>query len=91
MNRVLFIGISVIVLMVAISFFNNAFDFMGVLFGIGQAFLHCAVFYVVDRYGFRNVDTVKMINEYPWLWGVYTAVYAVLIVSGFVIGYGLWA
>lgn len=91
MNKTLIIALSAIVGMIGLSFATNEFDFMSVLFGTGQAFLNCAVFYVVDRYGFAKVDTINKLELNDELYGTYMKIYGALVIAGYIIGYGLWS
>lgn len=49
----------------------------------------CGMFYVVDRYGFGEVDTIDLLLDYPNIYLAYMILYACLIVAGHVIGFGV--
>ena len=51
----------------------------------------CGMFYVIDRWGFKQIDTIELLDYSPNFYLVYMGIYALLIVIGHVIGFGLVA
>lgn len=49
----------------------------------------CGMFYAIDRIGFAKLDTLDMLYDNPWVYTAYMAIYAVLIISGHIIGFGV--
>lgn len=43
-------------------------------------------FYLIDRIGFSKIDTISLLNSNKVLYAFYMAIYAVLVVSGHVLG-----
>ena len=56
---------------------------LGGLVGISA----CTIFYTIDRYGFRQIDTIANLRANPWLFLAHLGVYAVLILSGYVLAW----
>ena len=61
-----------------------------VISGFFTATLMCGLIYVINRYGFKKINTIAYLEAHPEKEILYIALYSLLAMAGFYITYSTW-